>query len=184
MRKVIALLLLVSGGLLGACTTLNGQTTGLDTPIMENEDVQGSVQDDLGLQEPSEDTLTNDSTVDTQTEASNGNTSDQSSTSTTTNTKNYSSQIQTLKTKVETAVKQANALKASNNWDADFQTGYDMLAQLDLLESEVDMLEDEIKWQAQTGNGDYWNQLEQVKQLEFQLDQAKNYIEFEFKIDD
>ena len=98
MRKVIALLLLVSGGLLGACTTQNGQT-GLDTPIMENEDVQGSVQDDLGLQEPSEDTLTNDSTVDTQTEASNGNTSDQSSTSTTTNTKNYSSQIQTLKTK-------------------------------------------------------------------------------------
>ena len=59
-----------------------------------------------------------------------------------------------------------------------------MLAQLDLLGSEVDMLEDEIKWQAQTGNGDYWNQLEQVKQLEFQLDQAKNYIEFEFKIDD
>lgn len=92
----------------------------------------------------------------------------------------FNVQIEELQQKVEKAV-----AKAGNLEGVDRQVGIDMLMELEGLSDEVDLLEDEIEWEAKNGQmSTYREVLKQVGQLENNLDRAENQVELQFGLDD
>lgn len=97
----------------------------------------------------------------------------------------YSTQLQALQKKVTDAVAKAEGLNPIGNLDADYKTGTDMLMELEAVSNEVDLLEDEIEYQAKAGNmSDYREDLIQLEKLDHELSRAEDSIEYKFRLDD
>lgn len=95
-------------------------------------------------------------------------------------TTDYTAQIEALQAKVTEGITKAEALQG-----IDRKTGIQMLTELEAISNEVELLEDEIEWEAKNGKMlAYRAYLKQLSQMDKQLDVAENQVEKQFGIDD